>query len=66
MAMRRVFKFFFTLVVLSFVVTLLVVIGAWVLVMRGPAIADNSTLILRIGGEPLQAEGEGDARLQQE
>jgi protease IV len=51
MAKRRLFKFFLSLVILFFVVGVLAVIGAWMMVLRGPSIPDHSTLILRIGGE---------------
>ncbi len=51
MAKRRVFKFFISLVVLFVVVGMLAVIGAWIMVLRGPAVPDHATLILRIGGE---------------
>ncbi len=51
MAKRRLFKFFLTLVTIFFVMGVLAMIGAWVLVMRGPAVPDHSTLILRMGGE---------------
>src|SRR5688572_7858375 len=51
MAKRRLFKFFLSLVVLFFVVSLLAVAGAWMMVSRGPAVPDHSTLILGIGGE---------------
>jgi protease-4 len=55
MAQRRLFKFFISLVVLFTVVTVLAVIGAWIMVLRGPAVPDDSTLILRIGGELVEA-----------
>ena len=51
MAKRRLFKFFISLVVLFVVVSVLAVIGAWIMVLRGPAVPAHSTLILRIGGE---------------
>jgi protease-4 len=55
MAKRRVFKFFISLVLLFLVVAVLAVIGAWIMVLRGPAVPDNATLILRIGGELVEA-----------
>jgi protease-4 len=51
MAKRRLFKFFLGLVVLFFVVGVLAIIGAWMVMLRGPSVPDHSTLILRIGGE---------------
>ena len=51
MAKSRLFKFFLSLVVLSFVVVVMAMIGAWMVVRRGPSIPDHSTLVLRIGGE---------------
>ena len=51
MAKRRLFKFFLSLVILSFVVGVLAIVGAWMAVSRGPSVPDHSTLILRIGGE---------------
>lgn len=51
MAKRRLFKFFLSLVILFFVVGVLAVVGAWMLVLRGPSVPQHSTLILRIGGE---------------
>src|SRR5688572_18459436 len=51
MAKRRLLKFFLSLVILFFVVGVLAVIGAWMMVLRGPSIPEHSTLILRIGGE---------------
>jgi protease-4 len=51
MAKRPLVKFFLTLVVLFAVVGTLAMIGAWILVMRGPSVPDHSTLILRIGGD---------------
>jgi len=51
MAKRRLLKFFLSLVTIFFVVGLLITIGAWVLVLRGPSVPDHSTLILRMGGE---------------
>jgi protease-4 len=55
MAMRRVFKFFLSLVVLFFLVGVVAVVGAWMVVSRGPSVPDHSTLILRIGGELVEA-----------
>ena len=51
MAKRRLFKFFLSLVILFFVVGVLAVVGAWMVVLRGPSVPEHSTLILRIGGE---------------
>lgn len=51
MAKRRLFKFFLSLAILFFVVGVLAVVGAWMVVSRGPSVPDHSTLILRIGGE---------------
>jgi protease-4 len=51
MAKRRLFKFFLSLIVLFFVVGVLAIVGAWMVVSRGPSVPDHSTLILRIGGE---------------
>jgi protease-4 len=51
MAKRRLFKFFLGLIVLFFVVGVLAIIGAWVVMMRGPSVPEHATLILRIGGE---------------
>ena len=55
MAKRRLLKFFLSLVVLFVVVGVVAVIGAWMLVSRGPSVPDNSTLILRIGGELVES-----------
>ena len=55
MAKRRLFKFFLSLVILFVVVGVMAVIGAWILVSRGPSVPDNSTLILRIGGELVES-----------
>jgi protease-4 len=51
MAKRRLFKFLLSLVILFFVVGVLAIVGAWMVVLRGPSVPDHSTLILRIGGE---------------
>jgi protease-4 len=51
MAKRRLLKFFLGLIVLFFVVGVLAVIGAWMVMLRGPSVPEHSTLILRIGGE---------------
>ena len=51
MAKRRLFKFFVTLVAIFAVVALLATIAGWMLVGRGPHVADHSTLILRVGGD---------------
>ena len=50
MAKSRLFKFFLAAVAVSFVFVALAVAGAWMTVLRGPAVPDNSTLIVRIGG----------------
>ncbi len=55
MAQRRLLKFVLSLVILFVVVGVLAVIGAWILVRRGPSVPDNSTLILRIGGELVES-----------
>ena len=51
MAKSRLFKFFLNFVVLCFVVGIMAMIGAWLVVRRGPSVPDHSTLVLRIGGE---------------
>jgi protease-4 len=51
MAMPRLFKFLLLFIPIFFLVGLLAIIAAWTLVLRGPGIPDDSTLILRIGGE---------------
>ena len=51
MAKRRLFKFLAMLVVIFFVVGFLAIIAGWMLVARGPRVAEHSTLILRIGGD---------------
>jgi len=51
MAKRRLFKFVLTLVTIFFVIGALAMVGAWLLLMRGPAVPEHSTLILRMGGE---------------
>jgi protease-4 len=55
MAKRRLFKFFLSLVTIFFVFGVLAVLGAWVLMMRGPSVPDHSTLVLRIGGELVES-----------
>ena len=55
MAKRPLLKFLLSLVILFMVVGVMAVIGAWILVSRGPAVADNSTLVLRIGGELVES-----------
>src|SRR5687767_235238 len=54
MAMRRLFKFVLSLVTLFVVFVVLAMLGAWVLVMRGPSVPDHATLILRMGGELIE------------
>ena len=51
MAMPRLLKFFLTLVAIFFIVAVLAIVGAGMMVMRGPSVPDDSTLVLRIGGE---------------
>lgn len=51
MAKRRLLKFALGLVILFVLVGLIAVIGAWMVVGRGPSVPDHSTLVLRIGGE---------------
>jgi protease-4 len=51
MAMRRLFKFVLSFVILFFVVGVIAMIGAWMMLMRGPSVPDHSTLVLRIGGQ---------------
>ncbi len=51
MAKGRLFKFFITSVILFGVVTMAAIVGAWIMVRRGPSVPDHSTLVLRIGGE---------------
>src|SRR5687768_13853098 len=51
MAKRRLLKFVLSLVILLFVVGVMAIVGAWVVMSRGPSVPDHSTLILRIGGE---------------
>ena len=51
MAKPRLFKFFLSLVAIFFVFGVLAIIGAFVMVMRGPSVPDHSTLVLRMGGE---------------
>jgi len=52
--MRRLFKFVLTLVTIFFIVSVLAMIGGWIMVMRGPSVPDRSTLVLRIGGDLLE------------
>lgn len=56
MAKRRLFKFFATLIAIFFVVGFLAIIAGWMLVARGPQVADHSTLILRIGGNLVETQ----------
>jgi protease IV len=51
MAKRRLLKFVLSLVVLFVVLGIVAVVGAWMVVGRGPSVPDHSTLVLRIGGE---------------
>ena len=55
MAKGRLFKFFITVVILFSVVTMAAIVGAWVMVRRGPSVPDHSTLVLRIGGELVES-----------
>ena len=55
MAKRRVFKFLLSLVLLSFVVGVMAIAGAWLVMSRGPSVPNHSTLILRIGGELVES-----------
>jgi protease-4 len=54
-AKRRLLKFFLVLTAVFFVVGLLAIVTGWMLVMRGPSVADHSTLVLRIGGNLVEA-----------
>jgi protease-4 len=49
-AKRRLFKFFATLLAIFLLVAVVAMIAGWVLVGRGPRVAEHSTLILRVGG----------------
>ena len=51
MAKRRLLKFVLSLAILFVVVGIVAVVGAWMVVGRGPSVPDHSTLVLRIGGE---------------
>ena len=51
MAKPRLFKFFLSFVILCVVVGVMAIIGAWMVVRRGPSVPNHSTLVLRIGGE---------------
>jgi protease-4 len=51
MAKPRLFKFFLSFIVLCTVVGVMAIIGAWIVVRRGPSVPNHSTLVLRIGGE---------------
>jgi protease IV len=51
MAKRRLLKFVLSLVTLFVVLGIVAVIGAWMVVGRGPSVPDHSTLVLRIGGD---------------
>ena len=51
MAKRRLFKFLVVVLGIFFVMGVLGLIGVGMLVMRGPSVPENSTLILRVGGE---------------
>jgi len=55
MAKGRLFKFFITVVILFSVVTMAAIVGAWIMVRRGPSVPDHSTLVLRIGGELVES-----------
>ena len=45
----RLFKLLFGLVALVVIFGVMVVVVAWMFVVRGPSVRNNSTLILRIG-----------------
>ena len=51
MAKRRLLKFVLGLGILFVLVGVMAVVGAWMVVGRGPSVPDHSTLVLRIGGE---------------
>ncbi len=51
MAKRRLLKFVLSLVILFVVLGIVAVVGAWMVVGRGPSVPDHSTLVLRIGGD---------------
>ncbi len=51
MAKPRLFKFFLSFVILCVVVGVMAIMGAWMVVRRGPSVPNHSTLVLRIGGE---------------
>ncbi len=55
MAKGRLFKFLITIVILFSVVTMAAIVGAWIMVRRGPSVPDHSTLVLRIGGELVES-----------
>ncbi len=56
MAKPRLLKFVLSLVILFFVVGVLAIVGAWMVMSRGPSVPDHSTLILRIGGELVETQ----------
>ena len=51
MAKRRLLKFVLSLAILFVVLGIVAVVGAWMVVGRGPSVPDHSTLVLRMGGE---------------
>jgi protease-4 len=51
MATRRAVKFLLAIVALFLVVGFVAVIGAWMMMLRGPSLPDHATLVLRIGGD---------------
>jgi protease-4 len=50
LAKRRLFKFFATLIAIFFVVGFIAIVAGWMMIARGPRVAEHSTLVLRIGG----------------
>jgi protease-4 len=54
LAKRRLFKFFATLIAIFFVVGFVAIIAGWMMIARGPRVAEHSTLVLRIGGNLLE------------
>ena len=48
MAKRRLLKFVLSLAILFVVLGIVAVVGAWMVVGRGPSVPDHSTLVLRM------------------